>query len=167
MGLSADRYHEVWSALGGSNKPRAVHDYSSTGWSRTANRATTLITELESETAAINRDLLYVKNATAFPLYDDHLRMASRSVVEITYLKQHNNPKKGLGPVGNALCSALNPFFIACNFTRTGEACSDGARGFDEWSFASIAGCYLCPRQKQQNYIISPPDCYICSNLLF
>ena len=47
--------------------------------------------------------------------------MASRSVVELKYLQQHNNPKKGLGPVGNALCSALNPFFIASHFTRTGE----------------------------------------------
>ena len=72
MCLSAARYYDVWGALSGSKEPRATHDYSSTGWSRTANRATTLITEIESEVAAVNRDLLYVQNATVFSLDDDH-----------------------------------------------------------------------------------------------
>ena len=70
---------------------------------------------------SINRELLYVPNATVLSLDDDHLRMASRSVLNLTYLQQHNNPKKGLGPVGNALCSALNPLFLAVHFTRHGE----------------------------------------------
>ena len=118
MGIAADRYHEVWAALSGTKDRRGVHDYSATGWCRSANRTTSMITEIEAETAAINRGLLYIPNATVLSLYDDHLRMASRAVTELTYLQQHKNPKKGLG---NALCSALNPFFIACHFTRSGE----------------------------------------------
>lgn len=80
-----------------------------------------MITELESETAAIIRNLLYIRGSTVFSLDDDHLRMASRSVMALTYLQQHNNRKKGLGAVGNTLWCALNPFFYACHFTRTGE----------------------------------------------
>lgn len=85
MGISTERYHEVLGALCGSKERRATHDYSSTGWSRTANRATTMISDIESETAAINRELLYVPNATALSLYDEHLRMASHAVTELTY----------------------------------------------------------------------------------
>ena len=121
MGLTAERYHLVWGALCGTTERRSTYDMSATGWSRTANRSTTLIAEVESETAAINRDLLFVPKATVLSLDDDHLRMSSRAVTELTYLRQLNNPKKGLGPVGNALCSALNPFFLACHFTRCGE----------------------------------------------
>ena len=81
-----------------------------------------MITDVEANTAAINRELLYVPNATVFSLDGDHLRMASRAVTELTYLQQQNNPKRGLGPVGTALCSALNPFVLGFHFTRTGES---------------------------------------------
>lgn len=121
IGLTAERYHLVWGALCGTKERRSTYDMSATGWSRTPNRSTTLIAEVESETAAINRDLLFVPKATVLSLHNDHLRMASRGVTELTYLRQLNIPKKGLGPVGNALCSALNPFFLACHFTRCGE----------------------------------------------
>ena len=121
MGMASERYHEVWAALSGSRNKRGTHDYSGTGWCRSANRTTSMITEVEAETAAINRELLYVPNATVLSIDYDHLRMASRAVTELTYLLQHNNPKKGLGPVGTALCSALNPFVLGCHFTRTGE----------------------------------------------
>ncbi|CDF33955.1 unnamed protein product [Chondrus crispus] len=67
--------------------------------------------EIESETAAINRELLYIPNATVFSLDDDHLRMAFSALVVLTHLRQLNNQKKSLGPLDNALCSALNPFF--------------------------------------------------------
>ena len=120
-GSKADKYHSVWGALCGTKEKRSTYDMFATGWSRTANRATTLIAEVEAETAAINREFIYVANATVISLDDDHLRMASRAVVDLTYVKQLNNPKKGLGPVGNALCSALNPFFLACHFSRSGE----------------------------------------------
>ena len=121
MGIAAERYHEVWSSLSGAREKREVHDYTPTGWCRSANRATSMITVVEAEVASINRELLYVPNATVFSLDDNHLRMASRAVINLTYLQQHNNPKKGLGPVSNALCSALNPLYIACHFTRHGE----------------------------------------------
>ena len=155
IGLSADRYHDLWSALEGSEDPRAAHDYSSTGWSRSANRATTLITELEAETAAINRDLLYVPKATVFSLDDDHFRMASCSVVELTYLKQHKNPMKGLGPVWNAICSALNPF---CRMSfhahgrkapsQIGEVGANVTRGVHNRCSASYITCHFCYRPR-------------------
>ena len=121
IGLSSKRYHEVWAALSGSKDRLSAHNYSATGWWRSANRTTSMITEVEAETAAINRELLYIPNGTVLSLDDNHLRMGSRAVTELTYLQQHNNPKKGLGPVGTAMYSALNPFVIACHLTRTGE----------------------------------------------
>lgn len=69
-----------------------------------------MITAVESEEESTIRELPYVPSATVLSLDDDHLRMASRAVLNLTYLQQHNNPKKDLGPVGNALCSALNRF---------------------------------------------------------
>ena len=76
-----------------------------------------MITVVKSEVALINRELLYVPNAPVFSLDDDHLRMASRAVMNLTCLQQHINPKKGQGPVGKVICSLLNPPFIACHFT--------------------------------------------------
>ena len=121
MGLSAARYREVWSSLTGCKEKRSSVDYSATGWCRSANRTTSLITDIESEVAAINRELLYVPNATILSLDDDHLRMTSRAVTHLSFLQRHNNPKKGLGPVGNTLGSALTSTFFACHFTWCGE----------------------------------------------
>ncbi|CDF34053.1 unnamed protein product [Chondrus crispus] len=121
MGLSAARYRQVWSALTGCREKRTAVDYSTTGWCRTASRTTSLITDIESEVAAVNRELLYIPGATVLSLDDDHLRMASRAVSSLSFLQQHNNPKKGLGPVGNTLGSALTSVFFACQFTRRGE----------------------------------------------
>lgn len=59
--------------------------------------------------------------ATIISLDEDHLEMASRAVTTLTTLPQYNKPKMGLGPVGNALCSALHPVFFGCHFTRVGE----------------------------------------------
>lgn len=55
---------------------------SATGWCRSANRNTTLITEVEGEIAAINRELVYVPGATVLSLDEYLLRMASSSVVD-------------------------------------------------------------------------------------
>lgn len=66
MGISSERYYDVWSALSGSKETRATHDYSAARWGRTENRATCMITELESVTAAINRYLLYLRDSTVF-----------------------------------------------------------------------------------------------------
>ena len=85
IGIYSRRYHEIWNARGFSKNLRATYDYTSTGWCLPADRAMTVITEIESETAAINRDLLYIPNATVLSLDDDHLLMASRAVVEPTY----------------------------------------------------------------------------------
>lgn len=80
MGTNSDRFYEVWASSSWSGDRRSVYDYSQSGWCRNANTATLMITEVESETAAINRELLYVTNATVLSLDDDHLRMASRAV---------------------------------------------------------------------------------------
>ena len=75
--------------------------------------------------AACNRRLLYVPGSTILSLDDDHLRMSSRAVVTLTSLAQHDNPKKGLQPVGNPVCSALHLAFFACHFTKVGERLID------------------------------------------
>ena len=62
MDLSSERYHEVWAALSGSKDRRCAHDYSSTGWCRSKNRTTSMITEVEAETAVINpRAIIYTQ----------------------------------------------------------------------------------------------------------
>lgn len=72
-------------------------------------RGNALIIELEEEFASINRQLLYVPGATVFSLDDDHHRLSSRHVSLLTDVSQINNLVMALGPVSNALCSALNP----------------------------------------------------------
>ena len=53
-----------------------------------------LVINVKSEISAINRELVYVPSATVLSLDDDHLRIKSWEVVELTYLQQCNNPKK-------------------------------------------------------------------------
>ena len=54
-----------------------------TGWCRSANRKLNLVTDVEFEVAAINRELVYVPSATVLSLDDDHLRMLSWAVVDL------------------------------------------------------------------------------------
>ena len=77
--------------------------------------------EIDQEVAAYNGRLLYVPGATILSLDDYYLRIASRAVTTLTCLQQYKNPKKGLGPVGNELCSALNPVFFGYHFTIEGK----------------------------------------------
>lgn len=58
-----------------------------------------MITSVESKVAPINRQLQYVPSATVLSLENDHLRMASPAVLNLNYLQQHNNRKKGLRSV--------------------------------------------------------------------
>ena len=97
MGLSAERYREVWSSLTGCKEKRSSVGYSATGCCRSANRTTSLITDIESEVAAVNRELLYVPNATILSLDDDHLRMASRAVTYLSFLNSTITQRKVLG----------------------------------------------------------------------
>ena len=94
MGLSASRYSQVWSAFTGCKEKRSAVDHSSTGWCRAASRTTSLITYIQAELAAVNRDLLYVPDSTVLSLDDDHIRMVSRAVPSLSFLQKHNNPKK-------------------------------------------------------------------------
>lgn len=79
------------------------------------------MTLLETEIAAINSNLLYVPEGTISSLDDDHLRLSSRDVSNLTNLQHINNPKEWLGPACNALCSALCSFFLVGDITRKGE----------------------------------------------
>ena len=91
------------------------------GWSNRPLRGNALITELEQELASINRSLVYVPGSTIFSLDDDHQRLRCRSVTSLTNLSQLNNPQIALGPVNNAVCSALTSAFIASHYCRPGE----------------------------------------------
>ena len=80
---------------------------------------------MEQECAAVNQRLLYIPGATLFSLDDDHLRFFSRAVTQYTNIKSLNNLSKALGPVNNALCSALNPLILACHYLRPPEKIVD------------------------------------------
>jgi len=121
VGIDGRRYNDVWSALSCTKEMRKTLEYSTTGWCNQPSRGNALITELEQEVAAVNRSLLYVPGATMSSLDDDHQRLSSRAVSIFTNLSQINNPKKALGPVNNAICSSLNPSFLASHYSRPRE----------------------------------------------
>ena len=91
------------------------------GWFKKPTRGNALITEMEQELASINRSLVYVPDSTIFSFDDDHQRLRSRAVTALTNLSQVNNPQKALGPLNNAVCSALTSAFIASYYSRQGE----------------------------------------------
>lgn len=118
MGISANRYYTVWAALSETNNLRATQGTSTSWWCRSANRAMTLITEIEI--ATVDRDLLYVPSATVLSLDEDHLRMVSGADVELTNLTQYKT-QKGPQTCRKCLVFCLKPLFIACHFTRCWE----------------------------------------------
>lgn len=61
---------------------------------------------------ASNRSLLCVRGSTVYSLDDDHRRLSSSAIENLTGFRSLNNPKKALGPVGNAACSALLSTFV-------------------------------------------------------
>ena len=87
--------------------------------------ANSLIVGLERDLAAINRNLLYVPNSTMLSLDDEHLRISSRAVTLLKNLRQVNNSAKALGPVCNALRSALTSGFIAGHLSWSNEKLFD------------------------------------------
>ena len=119
MVMLSERYHEVCSALSGAKDKRAVHDYSSTSWCRTANRAISKITAMDSEVASISWELLYVPTDTVLLLDGDHVRIVSRAVLNLTYLQQHNNPKAVL-VLSATHCALLPISFLSVHFIRIG-----------------------------------------------
>ena len=125
MGVSAKRYWQVWSALNGFKEKRSTTAGSRTQWKDSSLEANALISELEQEIAAINRRLLYVSNVTISSLDDDHLRLRSRVMARLTNLRQVNNPMKALGPLCNAICSALTSVYIAGHYSRPNEQLID------------------------------------------
>lgn len=84
LGIDGKHYLQIWNALSCTNDRRHRVEYSSTGWSNRPSRGNALITELEQEFAAINRLLVYVPRATIFSLDDDHQRLSSRAVTQLT-----------------------------------------------------------------------------------
>ena len=91
------------------------------GWFSKPTLGNPLITEMEQELASINRSLVYIPDSTIFSLDDEHQRLRSRAITAVTNLSQFNNSQKALGPVNNAVCSALTSAFIASHYSRPGE----------------------------------------------
>lgn len=119
MEISYKRYLSVWAALSGSSE-RNTNEISTTGWTAKPSGTSTILS-LEQQLAAVNRSPLFIPNATICSLDDDHIRMSSRSVTQLTNLRSVNNPKKALGPVNNAICSALTSVYLVGHFSRNGE----------------------------------------------
>lgn len=145
LNVSASRYYEVWSSLSGTEKTRerVSHDVENCDWT-VRPRAASLILQIESDVAAINRHLIYVPGATILSLDDDHLRLSSRAVSQLAGLRVVNNPAKALGPVGNALCSALTSSLIVCHFSRPSESVEDvWTRVIQEWQGAPTSSSLL------------------------
>ena len=121
LGISSKRYSEVWSALSCITERRQVIEMFGMGLSNCPNQAHDIIPEMENEVASINRVLLYIPDATIFSLDDDRQRLRSRAIAQIMLLGQFNRPVKGLGPVNNAVCSALLPIFFASHYSTPHE----------------------------------------------
>lgn len=115
MKIKSERYYDVWRALSGSFNGRNMTEHHLYTWSMRNSVGNDLILQLEEEISSINRRILYVPGATINSLDDDHFRLSSKSVSHLTQLSVINNPKKALGPVSNAICSAMNPFLIVCH----------------------------------------------------
>ena len=125
VGISGERYKEIWSCLNCSKSYRSRVEQTENGWLNKPSRGNALITELEAEFAAVNRALVKIEGVTIYSVDDDHNRLSSRSVVHLTNLSQVNNPKKALGPVNNAACSALTHALLASHYTRSNEKIID------------------------------------------
>ena len=87
MGIRADRYKEVWSALSRNNgkRSRATHiageeEEEDPTWTNKPERANALISELEQETSAINTTHLNIKGFTIYSLHDEHHQLSSSDV---------------------------------------------------------------------------------------
>ena len=125
VGISGDRYKEIWSSLNCSKSYRGRVEQTGNGWLNKPSKGNSLITELEAEFAAVNRALVNIEGVTIYSVDDDHNRLSSRSVVHLTNLSQVHNPKRALGPVNNAACSALTHAVLARHYTRTNEKIID------------------------------------------
>ncbi|CAN8067641.1 unnamed protein product [Agarophyton chilense] len=127
MGISNSLYADIWCAMSCTVGRRQRVENLGDGWSHFSQRANAMITELEDELAAVNRLFLYVHGVTSFSLDDDHQRLRSRAVAQLTMMSHNNNPQKALGPVNNARCSALNPVFLFSHYSRPVE------KNIDAW----------------------------------
>lgn len=94
-------------------------------WRNKPSRGNALVTEMEAELSAVNRSLVNFEGVTIYSVDDDHNRPSSRAVVHVTNLSHINNPKKALGPVNNAVCSALTHAFIASHYIKSNEKVTD------------------------------------------
>lgn len=77
-GISGKRYVDIWAALSGTKKGRQRRDTNGRdgeGWFNKPVVRNQMITELEQELSAINRNYLYVPGQTVFSLHDDHQRL--------------------------------------------------------------------------------------------
>lgn len=121
LGIESERFFTVWNAL--SCNPTMRNNTSGDGdtWETKFEAGPQFIYEIEELIASINRKLLFVPGKTIISLDDDHIRLSSRCVPDLTSLRVINNPQKALGPVSNAACSALHHFVPASHHSRPNE----------------------------------------------
>ena len=124
--VKARRYHEVWTSMSCTLGKRQRAEFEDPEkWNYLSEDSNSFITQIEADVASINRRICYVPGTSIFSLDDDLLRLSSRDVLALTALSQSNNPKKGLGIVNNALCSALTSLFLVSHHSRPGESLID------------------------------------------
>ena len=99
IGVSSARYSEVWNVFSCSKEKSHRVQHHETGCTNRPTEGNAIITDLENNPSGVNRKLLNVPGATNFSLDDDHQRLRSRAVTNLTNINQINNPKKALGPV--------------------------------------------------------------------
>lgn len=119
LGISPLRYYAFWSALSGSTNRSTTESIGSI-WLYKPSPGNSLIGEVEQKLAAIN-SRLFIPNATICSLDDDHIRLSSRAVTNLTNLQSLNNPEKVLGHVNDAIGSAQTSVYLAGRFSRNEE----------------------------------------------
>ena len=115
LNIKRNRCMEVMQALSGPSSART-----GLSWEIVSTEAKSYLGRLEEYICSINTPLFLTSN-TIISLDDDHIRQRSRKVNEITSLKVVNNPKKAIGPVQTACCSALTGFYICGHYSTVGE----------------------------------------------
>lgn len=93
LGFSVKRYNLILAALSGTLCRKSII-HNGTYWNSQSSKVSHFVLELEEQLAAINRRLLFNPHSTICSLDDDHLRLSSRAVTDLTSLRSVNNPLK-------------------------------------------------------------------------
>lgn len=95
-GIPWKHCEDIWASLSGTKKRKQrpnTHGRAGEGWFNKPVVGNQMITELEQQLSAINRNYLYVPGQTVFGLDEDHQRLRSRAVTHLTNLSHVINPQ--------------------------------------------------------------------------